>query len=231
MPERTKGTACKAVKSRVQIPPGARLFLKHGLVRFCLLVGCEVGMSEEEKKSEDAGDASTSSFPHTPPMGIKAVRPGDDPTQNVLEDEVVPTVRERPVGNLLNAFVISVGVVLSIVGTFLPWVSIREGQYQSNEIGWDQGSSVWIVLIIGVLAAGLSSRVLNANNSSWEKLTFIVFGAVLLLVASLKISEVNNYDAVMGIEKSVGVGLPFIIAGGVLMILPNILRKEIFKFK
>ena len=133
--------------------------------------------------------------------------------------------------DLLNAFVISVGVVLSIVGTFLPWVSIREGQYQSNEIGWDQGSSVWIVLIIGVLAAGLSSRVLNANNSSWEKLTFIVFGAVLLLVASLKISEVNNYDAVMGIEKSVGVGLPFIIAGGVLMILPNILRKEIFKFK
>ena len=56
------------------------------------------------------------------------MRPGDDPTQNVLEDEVVPTVRERPVGNLLNAFVISVGVVLSIVGTFLPWVSIREGQ-------------------------------------------------------------------------------------------------------
>ncbi len=35
----------------------------------------------------------------------------------------------------------------------------------------------------------------------------------------------------MGIEKSVGVGLPFIIAGGILMILPSILSKKIFKFK
>ena len=188
-------------------------------------------MSEEEKKSEDAEDESVSSFPHTPPMGIKAVRPGEEPTQHVEEGEIIPTVRERPVGNLLNAIVISAGVVLSIIGTFLPWVSIREGQYQSNEIGWDHGGSVWIVLAIGVMAAGLSGRVLNANHSSWEKLPFIVFGAVLLLVASLKISELNNYEEAMGIEKSVGVGLPFIIAGGILMILPSILSKKIFKFK
>ena len=91
-------------------------------------------MSEEEKKSEDAEDERVSSFRHTPPMGIKAVRPGEDPTQHVEEGEIIPTVRERPVGNLLNAIVISAGVVSSIIGTFLPWVSIREGQYQSQQL-------------------------------------------------------------------------------------------------
>ena len=47
------------------------------------------------------------------------------------------------------------------------------------------------------MAAGLSGRGLIANHSSWEKLPFIVFGAVLLLVASLKISELNNYEEAM----------------------------------
>ena len=196
-----------------------------------LLVGCEVGMSEEEKNPEDTEEENVSSLPHTPPMGIRAVRPGEDPTPPVKEDDDLPTARERPVGNLLTALVISVGVVLSIIGTFLPWVSIREGQYQSNEIGWDQGGSVWIVLIVGIMAAGLSGRVLNANRSTWEKLPFVVFGAVLILVASLEISDVNNHEIVTGIEKSVGAVLTVILAGGVLMILPSILQKEIWKFK
>ena len=54
---------------------------------------------------------------------------------------------------------------------------------------------------------------------------------MLILVASLEISDVNNHEIVTGIEKSVGAGLPVILAGGVLMILPSILQKEIWKFK
>ena len=35
-------------------------------------------MSEEEESLEDVGEDIGSAFPHTPPLGFKAVRPGED---------------------------------------------------------------------------------------------------------------------------------------------------------
>ena len=188
-------------------------------------------MSEEEKSLEDVGEDIGSALPHTPPLGIKAVRPGEDPNPLEMDDVDVPVGRERPAGNWLAALVLSAGVVVSIIGTFLPWVEISENQYQSNLIGWDQGGSAWIVLIVGILAAGATGPVWNGSRSFLVNILFIVFGAVLLVVAAIEMSEVNSYQLVSEVEKSVGIGLPIVLIGGILMILPSVLDKRTWKFR
>ena len=188
-------------------------------------------MPEEEESLEDVGEGSASSLPHTPPLGIRAVRPGEDPSQHVMKDVDVPIVRETPAGNWLAALVLSVGVVLSIIGTFLPWVAVSENQYRSNLIGWDQGGSAWIILVVGILAAGVTGPVWNGSRSLLMNVLFILFGTVLLIVAAIEMSEVASYQPVSGIEKSVGIGLPVILAGGILMILPSVLDKRTRKFR
>ena len=121
--------------------------------------------------------------------------------------------------------------MVSIIGTFLPWVEISENQYQSNLIGWDQGGSAWIVLIVGILAAGATGPVWNGSRSLLVNILFIVFGAVLLVVAAIEMSEVNSYQLVSEVEKSVGIGLPIVLIGGILMILPTVLDKRTWKFR
>lgn len=188
-------------------------------------------MSEEEESLEDAEEEVGSSLPHTPPLGIKAVRPGEDPNPIDVDDVDVTTGRERPAGNWMAALVLSAGVVVSIIGTFLPWIEISENQYRSNLIGWDQGGSAWIVLIIGTLAAGVTGPVWNGSRSLLVNVLFIFFGTVLLIVASIEMSEVSSYQPVAEVEKSVGVGLPTVLAGGILMILPSVLDKQNWKFR
>ena len=188
-------------------------------------------MSEEEESLEDVGEDIGSALPHTPPLRIKAVRPGEDPNPLEMDDVDVPVGRERPAGNWLAALVLSTGVVVSIIGTFLPWVEISENQYQSNLIGWDQGGSAWIVLIVGILAAGATGPVWNGSRSLLVNILFIVFGAVLLVVAAIEMSEVNSYQLVSEVEKSVGIGLPIVLIGGILMILPTVLDKRTWKFR
>jgi len=187
-------------------------------------------MSEEEEESLEDVDESSSSLPHTPPFGIRALRPGEDPNPFNMQDVDVSTVRERPAGNWLAALVSSVGVVLSIIGTFLPWVSISEDEYQSNLIGWDQGGSAWIVLVLGFLAAGITSRFLNGSRNFLTNVLMIIFGTVLLVVAAIEMSEVSSYESISGIEKSVGIGLPVILTGGIFMILPSAFDKRTRKF-
>ena len=172
-------------------------------------------MSEEEESLEDVGEEVGSSLPHTPPLGIKAVRSGEDPNPIGVDDVDVTTERERPAGNWMAALVLSAGVVVSIIGTFLPWIEISENQYRSNLIGWDQGGSAWIVLIIGTLAAGVTGPVWNGSRSLLVNVLFIFFGTVLLIVASIEMSEVSSYQPVAEVEKSVGVGLPTVLAGGI----------------
>ncbi|HAQ03759.1 MAG: hypothetical protein ACJZ17_00815 [Acidimicrobiales bacterium] len=188
-------------------------------------------MSEEEESLEDVGEEVGSSLPHTPPLGIKAVRSGEDPNPIGVDDVDVTTGRERPAGNWMAALVLSAGVVVSIIGTFLPWIEISENQYRSNLIGWDQGGSAWIVLIIGTLAAGVTGPVWNGSRSLLVNVLFIFFGTVLLIVASIEMSEVSSYQPVAEVEKSVGVGLPTVLAGGILMILPSVLDKQNWKFR
>ncbi|MDG2351895.1 MAG: hypothetical protein P8L35_03645 [Acidimicrobiales bacterium] len=188
-------------------------------------------MSEEEEESFEDVDESSSSLPHTPPFGIRALRPGEDPNPFNMQDVDVSTVRERPAGNWLAALVSSVGVVLSIIGTFLPWVSISEDEYQSNLIGWDQGGSAWIVLVLGFLAAGITSRFLNGSRNFLTNVLMIIFGTVLLVVAAIEMSEVSSYESISGIEKSVGIGLPVILIGGIFMILPSAFDKRTRKFR
>ena len=139
-------------------------------------------MSEEEESLEDVGEEVGSSLPHTPPLGIKAVRSGEDPNPIGVDDVDVTTGRERPAGNWMAALVLSAGVVVSIIGTFLPWIEISENQYRSNLIGWDQGGSAWIVLIIGTLAAGVTGPVWNGSRSLLVNVLFIFFGTEALEV-------------------------------------------------
>ena len=188
-------------------------------------------MSEEEEEGLEDVEESSSSLPHTPPFGIRALRPGEDPNLLNMQDVDVSTVRERPAGNWLAALVSAAGVVLSIIGTFLPWVSISEDEYQSNLIGWDQGGSAWIVLVFGFLAAGITSQFLNGSRNFLTNVLMILFGTVLLIVAAIEMSEVSSYESISGIEKSVGIGLPVILVGGVFMILPSVFDKRTRKFR
>jgi len=187
-------------------------------------------MSEEEESFENV-EESSSSLPHTPPFGIRALRPGEEPNPLDMQDVDVSTSRERPAGNWLAALVSSAGVVLSIIGTFLPWVSVSEDEYQSNLIGWDQGGSAWVVLVFGFLAAGITSRFLNGSRNFLTNVLMILFGTVLLVVGAIEMSEVSSYESISGIEKSVGIGLPVILAGGIFMILPSVFDRRTWKFR
>ena len=81
-------------------------------------------MSSKGPANGPADDDGRSALPHTPPFGIRAVHPGDEPPVAPPGDPVAPGPRDRPAGNGLAAMASTIGVVLAIMGTFLPWIVV-----------------------------------------------------------------------------------------------------------
>jgi len=158
-------------------------------------------------------------LPHTPPFGIKAVHPGDEPPVAPPATESEPRRRERPAGNGLAAMAATIGVVLAIMGTFLPWiVSDRADGEVDHLIGWDLAGDAVLVLLTGLVAAGIAGALWVGQRGLVHKVVLLATGGMLLAVAGVEISDVRAVDAITLLDRSVGSGLPVVALGGVLLI-------------
>jgi len=173
----------------------------------------------EASTSDDRARGADSPLPHTPPFGIRAVHPGDAPPVGPPDLGGDPPRRERPAGNGLAAMAATVGVVLAIMGTFLPWIVVdRAGGAVDHLIGWDLAGDAVLVLVTGLVAAGVTGALWIGQRGLVHKLVLLLAGGVLLAVAGLEISDVRAVDAVSSLERSVGSGLPVVALGGVLLV-------------
>jgi len=185
----------------------------------------------EDSATFDVG-AGDHTLPHTPPFGIKAVHPGDEPPVAPPGTEQDFQRRERPAGNGLAAMAATIGGVLAIMGTFLPWiVSDRIDGEVDNLIGWDLPGDAILVLLMGLVAAGVAGALWVGQRGLIHKLVLLATGGMLLAVAGVEISDVRAVDAVTSLDRSVGSGLPVIALGGVLLIGAALLDRGSWSFR
>jgi hypothetical protein len=182
----------------------------------------------DEQGSVDRTEATSSDgevravdpmLPHTPPFGIKAVHPGDEPPVRPPDLGPIAQHRDRPAGNGLAAMASTGGVVLAIIGTFLPWiVADRPDGAVDHLIGWDFAGDAMLVLVTGLIAAGVTTAFWVGQRGLVHKLLLLVTGGLLLAVAGVEIADIRAVDAASPLERSVGSGLPVIALGGVLLV-------------
>ena len=160
-------------------------------------------------------------FPHTPPLGIKAVHPGDE-IPGPPEPEQPSRPERAKIGWGIVALV-SFAAILSIIGTFLPWTELR-GEFVIREIGWDQPIDALIVLFSGLAAALAAGAILSGAKSHTTTLCLFTAGAIHAVLAIVKIFDVENMEPTSGYSYSIGVGLPIIIVGGGALIVASFLE-------
>tara|TARA_B100001245_G_scaffold88049_1_gene63497 strand:+ start:438 stop:947 length:510 start_codon:yes stop_codon:yes gene_type:complete len=164
-------------------------------------------------------------------LGIRAVRPGEEPPVGP-NDPVPGSARpERPPGNWLAALVATGGAVFSIIGTFLPWRVEDRGDVVLELIGWDQAGLAVVVLLVGLVAAGASGALWAGQRGMSLKASLLATGAVLFTVPGLKIADVRAVDAADGFEVSVGLGLPVVLVGGGLLMVAALLDRGPWLFR
>ena len=176
-------------------------------------------MTSEGPDTGPADDEGRSALPHTPPFGIKAVHPGDEPPVAPPGDEVAPGPRDRPAGNGLAAMASTIGVVLAIMGTFLPWIVVDHPDGTVERlIGWDVALDAVVVLVAGLVAAVVAGALWIGQRGLVHKLILLVAGGVLLAVVGIEISDIRAVDAASSLDRSIGSGLPVVAIGGVLLL-------------
>ena len=176
-------------------------------------------MSSEGPANGPADDDGRSALPHTPPFGIRAVHPGDEPPVAPPGDPVAPGPRDRPAGNGLAAMASTIGVVLAIMGTFLPWIVVDHGDSGVESlIGWDLAFDAVVVLATGLVAAGVAGALWIGHRGLLHKLLLLATGGVLLVVTGIEISDIRAVDAATTLDRSIGSGLPVVALGGVFLL-------------
>jgi len=176
-------------------------------------------MTSEGPKIGPADEAGEATLPHTPPFGIKAVHPGDEPPVTPPGAEEEPRRRERPAGNGLAAMASTIGVVLAIMGTFLPWIVVDHPDGTVERlIGWDVALDAVVVLVTGLVAAVVAGALWVGQRGLVHKLVLLVAGGVLLAVTGIEISDIRAVDAASSLDRSIGSGLPVVAIGGVLLL-------------
>ena len=176
-------------------------------------------MSSEGPANGPADDDGRSALPHTPPFGIRAVHPGDEPPVAPPGDLVAPDPRDRPAGNGLAAMASTIGVVLAIMGTFLPWIVVDHVDSGVERlIGWDLAFDAVVVLVTGLVAASVAGALWIGHRGLLHKLLLLATGGVLLVVTGIEISDIRAVDAATTLDRSIGSGLPVVALGGVFLL-------------
>lgn len=170
-------------------------------------------------------------LPHTPPMGIRAIHPGDEPPVAPPDPTPRHRPRERPTPNWLAALTSSGGVVAAIIGTFLPWqLETHESGFVTHLIGWDQAVTAVLILVVGLVAAGATGALWTGMRGLVLKMVLSFTGLVVMAAAGLEIADVLSLDPFDGYKYSVGFGLPVVAAGGVLLELAAFLDRGPWAF-
>ena len=171
------------------------------------------------ESTEDPTEEETDGpgFPHTPPLGIKAVHPGDEiPSAPEPAQTIQPEKAKMDWG---VAVLVSLAAIVSIIGTFLPWTEAR-GEFVIREIGWDQPIDALIVLFSGLSAALVAGAILSGIKNRMIAFWLFVSGVIHVVLAIVKIFDVESMESTSGYNYSIGVGLPIIIVGGGVLVLP-----------
>ena len=176
-------------------------------------------MNSDGPANGPEGDDGRSTLPHTPPFGIRAIHPGDEPPVTPPDGQTAPGPRDRPASNGLAAMVSTSGVVLAIMGTFLPWIVVDHVDSGVERlIGWDLAFDAVIVLATGLVAAGVAGALWIGHRGLLHKLLLLATGGVLLVVTGIEISDIRAVDAASTLDRSIGSGLPVVALGGVLLL-------------
>ena len=176
-------------------------------------------MNSEGPADGPADNDGRSALPHTPPFGIRAVHPGDEPPVAPPGDQVAPGPRDRPAGNGLAAMASTIGVVLAIMGTFLPWIVVDHVDSGVERlIGWDLAFDAVVVLVTGLVAASVAGALWIGHRGLLHKLLLLATGGVLLVVTGIEISDIRAVDAATTLDRSIGSGLPVVALGGVFLL-------------
>ena len=176
-------------------------------------------MNSKGPANGPADDDGRSAVPHTPPFGIRAVHPGDEPPVAPPGDQVALGPRDRPAGNGLAAMASTIGVVLAIMGTFLPWIVVDHVDSGVERlIGWDLAFDAVVILATGLVAAGVAGALWIGHRGLLHKLLLLATGGVLLLVTGIEISDIRAVDAATTLDRSIGSGLPVVALGGVFLL-------------
>ncbi|HJL88922.1 MAG TPA: hypothetical protein QF905_01160 [Acidimicrobiales bacterium] len=188
-------------------------------------------MADQDGGNRPANPAGGPPLPHTPPMGIRAVHPGDDPPVAPPTPPRPQRHRERPAPNWLAALISSAGVIAAIMGTFLSWrVADHESGFVTHLIGWDQAGKAVVILVAGLVAAGATGALWTDLRGLTLKLVLLATGLVILAVAGLEIANVLSLDPFDGYVYSVGSGLPVVAAGGALLVLAALVDRGRWAF-
>ena len=172
-------------------------------------------MSSEGPANGPADYDGSSTLPLTPPFGIRAVHPGDEPPVAPPGDQVAPGPRDRPAGNGLAAMASTIGVVLAIMGTFLPWIVVDHVDSGVERlIGWDLAFDAVVILATGLVAAGVAGALWIGHRGLLHKFLLLATGGVLLVVTGIEISDIRAVDAATTLDRSIGSGLPVVALGG-----------------
>ncbi len=113
----------------------------------------------------------------------------------------------------------TIGVVLAIMGTFLPWIVVEHPDGAVERlIGWDVALDAVVVLVTGLVAAVVAGALWVGQRGLVHKLVLLVAGGVLLAVTGIEISDIRAVDAASSLDRSIGSGLPVVAIGGVLLL-------------
>jgi len=178
-------------------------------------------LTEDNQKSA----SNSPPLPHTPPLGIKAVHPGDEPPGLAIP---MPRESKRPSVNWAASTVASLGVVLTVLATFLPWV-IAEGEFTIEEIGWDQPVDALLVLCFALLAGGVAAALWTAVKGWMVTAVLVVAGLVHIGMATVKVFDVAGMESLSGYQFSVGMGLPLLAIGGALLVSAALLDRRFWR--
>ncbi|ODU24648.1 MAG: hypothetical protein ABT15_00035 [Pseudonocardia sp. SCN 73-27] len=137
---------------------------------------------------------------------------------------------------MIFGIVTAVGGLLAIVGSFLPWVTIRAGAFGSLSVAGIEGDGI-ITLIVGVLilAVGILRLVKPSIPALVQRLP-ILFGLVVVAIGVYVIINLNSTMAAAGgagggiaadlaaaLDISLGFGLIMTIVGGVVAIVGGVI--------
>jgi hypothetical protein len=134
------------------------------------------------------------------------------------------------------ALVAAVGAACVLIGSFLPWGTVRFGGVRIAELsptGWAAGDGK-VTVLIGVAALLIGGLVLVGRREWWLPVALLAGGAIAIGIALF--NDVDYHAASKasdiavslglpadGITAGAGIGLPVVIVGGAALVVASAL--------
>lgn len=166
-------------------------------------------------------------LPAQVPMRVEPRPPGTWPTTDVGGPPTPP----ESTGNVATAAVASVAAFLVCVGVFLPWIEASNELFTLERSGWHVGTDGRLALAAGFVAAAAAGVAWVGLRHLALKAVLAVTAVLLLAVFVVELLDVLDFEdrlatTVPGSSVSVGLGLWFVGASGVLLAVAAALERS-----